>query len=234
MPRKSFAKPSDGSSHESSDSEFENHDMNAADIIAILAAYLLGAVPFGLLVGKTRGVDIREHGSHNIGATNAVRVLGKPLGITVFFLDALKGFIPSFFFPAIANDWQAIAMSPVHLSLACGAAAIMGHNFPVYLRFKGGKGVATSAGVLFGIAWLTAVISLGVWVLAFLISRYVSLASILGALTVAVSSWILYSGAGVVRPIVLTVLALLIIIRHKSNIARLMSGTESRFVKKKS
>jgi len=207
--------------------------MTISDIVAIAAAYLLGAIPFGLLMGKLKGVDIRDHGSGNIGATNVVRVLGKSLGLTTFFLDVLKGFVPSFFFPALINQWQPTSLDPVALSLACGAAAIIGHNFPVFLGFKGGKGVATSLGVLFGIAWLTAVVSFGAWALAFLATRYVSLASIIGAVMVIVSGWYFYGSEGVIRPIVLTVLASLVILRHKANILRLLKGTESRFSKKK-
>lgn len=214
-------------------SNFENVPMNVSDPAAILAAYLLGAVPFGLLIGRMKGVDIRDHGSGNIGATNVVRVLGKPLGLTTFFLDVLKGFIPAFFFPGLADHWMPIALDYVTLSILCGAAAILGHNFPVFLNFKGGKGVATSLGVLFGIAWLSAVAGLALWIIAFLVTRYVSLASILAAVTVIVSAWIFYRDEGLLRPAVLTVLASLVILRHRANIARLLNGTESRFSKKK-
>ena len=118
--------------------------------IAILTiiAYLLGAIPFGLLVAKSRGVDIRSQGSGNIGATNVFRVIGKGWGVFTLVLDALKGFIPSFYFPMLGKldpEWGVLF----------GLAAIIGHSFPVYLRFKGGKGVATSAGMLLGVAPLT-------------------------------------------------------------------------------
>lgn len=198
------------------------------DIVAITAAYLLGAVPFGLLIGKLKGIDIRQHGSGNIGATNVLRVLGKPLGITTFTLDALKGFVPSFVFPLLAHG----TLDPGVLSVSCGAAAILGHNFPVFLGFKGGKGVATSAGVLIGIAPLAALIGLGSWAVFFFSFRYVSLASILAAAVVGIGGWWIYAG-GKLLPAVLSILAALAILRHRANITRLLNGTESRFVKNK-
>jgi len=207
--------------------------MSGSDVLAIVAAYLLGAVPFGLLIGKLKGIDIREHGSGNIGATNVLRVLGKPLGITTFILDALKGFIPSFFFPVIAEQISPGAMIDQVLSVLCGAFAIIGHNFPVFLRFKGGKGIATSAGVLIGIAPLAALSGVCVWVVIFFTTRYVSLASIISAVAVIAAGWILHRDGSLVLPIVLTILGLLAILRHKANIVRLLNGTENRFVKKK-
>lgn len=205
--------------------------MNYTDALFILAAYLIGAVPFGLLISKAKGIDIRKHGSGNIGATNVLRVLGKPLGITTFVLDALKGFGPSFFFPKMAASLGMASQNPDLLSVLCGAAAIVGHNFPVFLGFKGGKGVATSAGVLIGIAWQAALIGLGAWIVLFFTFRYVSLASILAALAVGASGWWIYR-ENLLLPSVLSVFAALIILRHRTNMARLMNGTESRFSKK--
>lgn len=202
--------------------------MTPPDLITLAAAYLLGAVPFGLLIGRLKGIDIRQHGSGNIGATNVLRVLGKPLGITTFVLDALKGFVPSFFFPA----WFGAAMEPGVISVLCGAAAILGHNFPVFLGFKGGKGIATSAGVLIGIAPLAALAGVIAWVAVFFTSRYVSLASILAAAAVIAAGWWFYRDGHLILPVVLTVLGLLAILRHKANIQRLLNGTENRFVKK--
>jgi glycerol-3-phosphate acyltransferase PlsY len=202
--------------------------VTTSDIIALAAAYLLGAVPFGLLVGKLKGIDIRAHGSGNIGATNVLRVLGKPLGITTFVLDALKGFVPSFFFHA----WFGAAMDEQILSVWCGAAAILGHNFPVFLGFKGGKGIATSAGVLIGIAPLAALAGVLTWAVVFFASRYVSLASMVAAVAVIAAGWWFYADGHIIRPVVLTILGLLAIVRHKANIKRLLDGTENRFVKK--
>lgn len=201
-------------------------------LLLILASYLLGAVPFGLLLGKLKGIDVRTVGSKNIGATNVLRTVGKPWGIATFILDALKGFVPAFVFPILGTRWGADFQSLEIAALAGGAAAILGHNFPVYLGFKGGKGVATSAGALLGIAPLAVAVGLAVWAAFFFTLRYVSLASIAAALSVPAVGWWLYRGAGLVVPIALTVLAALIILRHRANIERLLNGTESRFQKK--
>lgn len=193
--------------------------------ILTIVAYFFGAVPFGLLVAKSKGVDIRQQGSGNIGATNVFRVLGKGLGIFTFLLDALKGFIPAFVFPMIGN------VEPVY-GVLFGLAAIVGHSFPIYLKFKGGKGVATSAGMLLGVAPLAVGIAFVIWVISLLISRYVSLASILAAITVSIVVWI-QGDKGLVVNIALTAMSALVVWLHRANIKRLMNGTENRFGKKK-
>lgn len=193
-------------------------------VLLSVVAYLFGAIPFGLLVAKSRGVDIRTQGSGNIGATNVFRVIGKGWGIFTFALDALKGFIPAFVFPRLAGldaEWGVLF----------GIVAILGHSFPVYLRFKGGKGVATSAGMLLGVAPLAVGVGFACWALCMVLSRYVSLSSILAAIAVAVTVWI--QDKGLVINIALTVLSLLIIWLHRANIKRLLNGTENRFGKKK-
>ena len=192
-------------------------------------SYLLGAVPFGFLIARMRGVDIRKVGSGNIGATNVFRSVGKSWGILTFACDALKGFVPAFFFPLAAQSLFGLPAS-TGAGLLFGAFAIVGHNWPVYIGFRGGKGVATSAGALIGIAWLAMLIALAVWVLVFLAGRYVSLASIAAALALAGAAWPLYlRSEGWFLPAALSALALLAIARHKSNIRRLLSGTEHRF-----
>ena len=207
-----------------------------------VASYLVGAIPFGLLIGFSRGVDIRTVGSKNIGATNVLRSVGKPWGIATFFLDALKGFLPALVFPIIGNRlganflpsdslWQA-SQSLEIAGLVGGVCAILGHNFPIYLGFKGGKGVATSAGAVLGLAPVAILIGLGLWIITFYSTRYVSLASIVGALTAVIAGWVLYRDGGVVLPVAMTILGLLVIARHHANIKRLLNGTESRFVKK--
>ncbi len=191
-----------------------------------LIAYLFGAVPFGLLVAKSRGVDIRQKGSGNIGATNVFRVVGKGWGIFTFTLDALKGFIPSFVFPLIGKvegDWGVLF----------GLLAIIGHSFPVYLKFKGGKGVATSAGMLLGVAPLAVAVGFAVWLITVLISRYVSLASVLAAAAVGITVWVDPREESTIIKCALSVMALLVIWLHRANIKRLISGTEHRFGKKK-
>ena len=193
-------------------------------VLLSVIAYLFGAIPFGLLVAKSRGVNIREHGSGNIGATNVFRVVGKGWGIFTFFLDALKGFLPAFLFPRLVEidaEWGALF----------GMVAILGHSFPVYLKFKGGKGVATSAGMLLGVAPLAVAIGLGCWILCLVFSRIVSLSSILAAVAVGISVW--FQEKALVVQIALSVLSLLVIWLHRANIGRLLNGTEHRFGKKK-
>ncbi len=197
---------------------------------AIIVAYLLGSIPFGLLIGRMRGIDIRQVGSCNIGATNVLRSVGKGWGILALLLDALKGYIPAAGFPWLLHELALLADTPAWLKIACGCAAILGHNFPIYLRFKGGKGVATSAGVLIGIAPQALLIGLGTFAVVFGISRFVSLGSITAAVVVPVAGFFLYRQEGMLVPAVLVVLGLLVIWRHKANIRRLLNGTENRIV----
>lgn len=192
-----------------------------------LIAYLVGSVPSGLLIAKTKGKDIRTMGSGNIGATNVLRCLGKPAGITCFALDVLKGFLPAFVFPMLGKTGADFP----DIGILFGALAILGHNFPVFLNFKGGKGVATSAGVLFGVAPLAVVIGLAVWVTVFKVSGYVSLGSIIAAIFVVIAGWTL--GYGTITASALTLLGALSIYRHRSNIQRLMKGEENKFERKK-
>lgn len=193
-----------------------------------VAAYLLGAVPTAYLVAKAHGIDIRSIGSGNVGATNVSRALGRWWGLFTFAIDAMKGFIPALVFPMAAAAWPGYEGKKEYLGLVCAAMAIAGHNWPVYLGFKGGKGVATSAGALLGLAPLAGIIGLGTWILVFLPFRYVSLASIAAALAVGISSWVFYLGNGPVLPGVLSLLAGILILRHRSNIVRLLQGTENR------
>ena len=199
-------------------------------IVLILAAYLIGAIPFALLIGRIKGVDIRQVGSGNVGATNVFRSVGKGWGVLTFVCDVLKGFLPAILFPLWATGG---IEQPETAGLLYGCAAIAGHNWPVYLRFKGGKGVATSAGVLLGVAPPAVGIGLAVWVLLFAVFRYVSLASIGAAAAIPAAGWWLYGADNRVVPIVLTVLGLLVIWRHRTNIQRLLNGTEHTFRKEK-
>ena len=192
-------------------------------ILAIIS-YLFGAIPFGLFVAKIRGIDIRTQGSGNIGATNVFRVVGKGWGIFTLVLDALKGFIPALVFPMfgyLEGEWGVLF----------GLLAIVGHSFPIYLKFKGGKGVATSAGMLLGVAPLAVGVGLVAWIVCMVVWRYVSLASIVAAATVAVAVWII--DKGLIINIALTALGAMVIWLHRANIKRLLNGTENRFGKKK-
>lgn len=201
-------------------------------IVLTSLSYLWGAFPHGLLIAKARGVDIRTVGSGNIGATNVYRSVGKGAGALAFLLDAVKGFVPAWGFPLLAERWAAPELSFAAMGLLFGMAAIVGHNWPIYLRFKGGKGVATSAGVLLGVAPAAAGIGLLVWVAATFTTGYVSLGSITAAAAVPVAGWVLYAADGCFLPGALTVLGLLILWRHRANIQRLRAGTENRFGKR--
>lgn len=196
-------------------------------------AYLIGAIPFGLLIGLARGTDIRTVGSRNIGATNAFRCLGAKWGILVFLLDMVKGLTGTLcaWLPLL---WLAPeAYGPCDLLLfrvLGGAAAMIGHIFPIYLKFRGGKGISTALGLLFGVAPAAAGIGFGGWVILFVLSRYVSLASCLAAVIVGTVVWTpLYGGVPRWFPILITVLAVLAVLKHAKNIVRLVRGTENRF-----
>ncbi|HRZ37974.1 MAG TPA: glycerol-3-phosphate 1-O-acyltransferase PlsY [Candidatus Paceibacterota bacterium] len=204
--------------------------MSIAWHVAIaVAGYLMGSVPTGYLVARSRGVDIRKAGSGNIGATNVLRVLGKPAGILVLAIDALKGALACWLLPAGAIAWAgAGAASGVEgLRIVAGLAAILGHNYTCWLQFKGGKGIATSAGVL--LVWMPAALGLAllVWVLVFFVSGYVSLASILAAFALPFIVWLTGGSATLIA--VAAVLGALAIYKHRSNIERLRAGTEHRF-----
>lgn len=190
-------------------------------------AYLLGAIPTGYLLAKIKGIDIRKVGSGNIGATNVYRCVGKSWGILTFVLDFLKGYLPAALFPLLIQRLSNESFG-VSLSVLCGCLAVAGHNWPVYLRFRGGKGMATGAGALLGFAPLVMLFGLVAWVIFFLATRYVSLSSMLAAIFIAVSAWPLYAEHKLI-PVTLTIMSVIIIWRHNSNIKRLLSGTEHRF-----
>jgi glycerol-3-phosphate acyltransferase PlsY len=196
--------------------------------VSALAGYLLGALPFGYLVAKAHGVDIFKVGSGNPGATNVKRVLGPKAGNTVFALDAVKG--------AVATGWPLLLDTPhtIVLALIGVVAAVLGHSFSVFTRFKGGKGVATAAGGLVVLMPAACLLAGAVWVVTFFASRYVSLGSILAAAAIIVASWLPWFGYHVAVATIATVLAAFVIIRHHSNIRRLLSGTETKFVKGRS
>jgi len=195
-----------------------------------LAAYVLGSIPFGFLIAKACGKDIRTLGSGNIGATNVFRSVSKPLGILTFALDFLKGFCGVRFVPVLAADLTHTSFEGMALPVFCGALTVVGHNWTCFLGFKGGKGIATSAGLLLGLSPAGVGIAFAVWLAAFLSTRYVSVASIAAAVVLGVVAWPLHLHAyGAWFPGVLTLLAALAVWKHRSNIARLRAGTESRF-----
>lgn len=197
-----------------------------------LASYLLGSVPFGFLLGRAAGVDIRTVGSGNIGATNVYRSVSKKLGLLTFLLDFLKGALASTLIAAAAWKYCApagAASMPALFPLFCGVMSVVGHSWTCFLGFKGGKGVATSAGMLVGVAPWSFAIAFTVWLVVLLTARFMSVASCAGALALALSVWPLYRAGGVWLPALLTALALLVVWRHRSNISRLLAGTEPRF-----
>lgn len=221
--------------------------------LIVIASYLLGTIPFGLLVAKAKGINIRQHGSGNIGATNVMRVLGKGPGYTVFACDTLKGLLAVILGKYIAyhhtltftqesqlGDYvrHLIYIERVPEAIAAISAAIaciIGHNFPVWLRFKGGKGMATSGGVLIGMVPGVAATCMGLWVLVFFATRYVSLASLAAsvALPLVTMAFLLLGFVHGWPYFYFTVAACILAVwRHRSNIVRLMNGTENRFVKK--
>jgi len=190
------------------------------EVLVMLFAYLLGSIPFALLVVKlVKGVDVREYGSGNVGATNAFRILGLGLGILVALLDIGKGFI------AVSVARYFFADQPL-LLLVAGLLAIAGHNWPIFLNFKGGKGVATSVGVLISLSPKTILVAFLVWLIIVLITQYVSLASIVAAIVIPI---LMYLFAQETIFIILAVLiAIFVIYRHQANIKRLLAGTENK------
>ena len=185
------------------------------------ASYLLGSIPTGFLWGKARGIDIRTVGSGNIGATNVMRALGKGSGIAVLLIDAMKGFIPVFFAPRVFPDADRNA-----LQIVCCVFVIAGHNWTCWLKFKGGKGIATSAGALLAFLPYPLLCALGVWLLVFAIGRYVSLASISAAIALPVATWFIERNTTLFG--FTAILAAIAIYRHRPNIQRLLAGTENR------
>lgn len=203
--------------------------------LAALLAYLAGSIPFGLLIGLAKGIDVRKAGSGNIGATNVLRVVGKPWGALAFLLDFLKGVAGALLAPAAAAALLgADGGAPANAAIVGGLAAVAGHNWPVWLRFRGGKGVATSAGMLVAIVPAEVGVAFAVWLAVLLISRYVSLASICAAIALAAAVWLRRpAGAPVLLQTLVTILSAFVILRHRANIGRLIAGTENRFAFKK-
>lgn len=197
--------------------------MEPIGIIMIIAAYLVGGIPIGLIVGRARGVDIREYGSGNIGASNVLRTLGAKAGAAVWVADIIKGFAPAAvarYIPLSSEVWVA----------GIGFAVVLGHCFSPYLRLSGGRGVSTSLGVLLALDWRVGLSALTLWIVVVLITRYISLGSMLAAASALVFFAVYHSprvylglGVGV---------AVLVIIRHLPNIRRLIAGTETKIGEK--
>ncbi|OGS21820.1 MAG: acyl-phosphate glycerol 3-phosphate acyltransferase [Elusimicrobia bacterium RIFOXYA2_FULL_40_6] len=190
-------------------------------ILITVTSYLLGSVPTAYLFAKIiKGIDIRKHGSGNPGATNVFRTVGKTAGIIVFTIDMMKGFLAVYLVSRLFNY-------DTNYSLLAGIAAIAGHNWTVWLSFKGGKGVATGAGVVFALLPISAASGVAVFFVLLLSTKYVSLSSIVSSAVVAIVTW-LYPANSLLIKIVITLLCSVIILRHKSNILRLAKGEEPK------
>ena len=200
----------------------------------IIVSYLLGSIPFGYIAGRIAGIDIRTAGSGNVGATNVVRILGKRYGYPVFALDVLKGFGAVKI--SMVMSGQHLKWNSPEISGMVGAIfSVLGHVFPPWLKFKGGKGVATAAGALLALMPIATLIGVAVWIIVFWLTRYVSLASVVA--TTALPIVILVIGSpdghsGRLLAYSSVCVAALVIWRHRSNLSRLLRGTEPRFIRK--
>ena len=202
----------------------------------LVGSYLLGSIPFGYLAGRLVGIDIRQAGSGNVGATNVVRVLGKGYGYPVFALDFLKGFgevkISMLMAPGQPSEWN----SPEIVGILAAMSSILGHLYPPWLKFKGGKGVATSAGALLELTPVATLIGVAIWIIVFWLTRYVSLASITAAVVLPIVILVVRShDQNNGKPLVYSsaCVAVVIVWRHRSNLSRLIQGTEPRFTRKR-
>ncbi len=201
-------------------------------IVVIVLSYLLGSVPTGFLAGKAKGLDIRSIGSGNIGATNVFRALGTTAGILVLVLDGLKGFVAATWLCDAVQHFLPIPQDQVeYLRITAGLASVLGHNFTCWLSFKGGKGIATSAGVLAALVPWALLVILAVWVIVFAVSRYVSLASICASAVLPFAAWL--TGGTLTLIVVTGAMSTLAIYKHKGNLQRLLNGTEHRFGSKR-
>lgn len=194
-------------------------------VVFVLVSYLFGALPIGLLVGRmVKGIDVRDYGSGNIGASNVWRTMGPFWGVAVFLFDFCKGYFPTHLAERVPD------VSP-WLPVLVGLAAILGHNFSPFLRFKGGKGVATSLGVVYGLSPVAAAVGFAVWGLCLWITRYISVSSMIAA--VVTSLVLIYLNRDLPHVLFSLLVAFFVVIKHRSNMARLKAGTEPKVGKKK-
>ncbi len=189
-------------------------------VVLMIVAYILGSIPNALWIGKVfKGIDVREHGSKNTGSTNAARVLGAKLGILTLILDISKGVIPTLIATMLLDSSISVIL--------VGICAILGHSFSIFMKFKGGKAVATTVGVFIVLVPGAILLAAVIFFLVFGITRYVSLSSMIGAISLPI--WIVLFYKNIPLTIFGIIIAILIIVRHKSNIQRLLNGTESKF-----
>jgi acyl phosphate:glycerol-3-phosphate acyltransferase len=205
-----------------------------AFVIVALLSYLIGSIPTGFLVGRIAGIDIRKTGSGNIGATNVTRVLGKRYGYPVFLADFCKGLAAVGVSTLVCKQLFMPANGCQLLQIVGAIFCVVGNAFPVWLKFHGGKGVSTSAGVLFALTPLAAMVGVVVWIVTFKITRYVSVASIAAAIALPIAVVLimrLSHTEGSALFYFTISLAVVVILRHRSNLSRLLKGTEQRFQK---
>ncbi|MCI1591223.1 glycerol-3-phosphate 1-O-acyltransferase PlsY [Heyndrickxia oleronia] len=195
---------------------------------AVILGYLLGSLNTAVIVGKIYGKDIRSHGSKSAGLTNTLRVLGKSAAVFVLVGDILKGIIACFIGLFLEVYVYSGEVKDCVSLLAAGAGAVIGHNWPVYFKFKGGKGALTAVAVLFMVDWVMALLCLGFFVIIVALSRYVSLGSICATMLVAAISFIPFLGYTLYFNIFICLIAFMVIFRHMKNIQRLLSGTENK------
>lgn len=201
-------------------------------LITILIAYILGSIPSAVWIGKIFfGVDVRDHGSGNAGTTNTIRILGYKAGIPVFIIDALKGWLAIFMSKVIFAYFPEIDM-PDYIKIIAAAAVVIGHIFPVFAKFRGGKGVATLLGVGFGLIPIPALIALGIFMIVLFSFGYVSLASIAATVTLPFVTYFFVMPESPLLFILSIAVAVFVPITHKENIKRLIKGTENKFLKK--
>ena len=202
-------------------------------LIVVLVAYLLGSIPSSVWIGKIfYGIDVREHGSGNAGTTNTIRILGYKAGIPVFIIDALKGWFAVFLTKIVFGYFPTIEM-PEYMSFVAAVAVVLGHIFPVFAGFRGGKGVATLLGVGFGLIPIPALIALGIFMVVLFSFGYVSLASITAAVTLPFVTYFFVMPEHILLLLLTVAVAIFVPITHRQNIKRLLSGTENKFLKKK-
>src|SRR6266480_6266731 len=203
--------------------------------VLLVGSYFLGSIPFGYLAGRLVGIDIQQAGSGNVGATNVVRVLGKRHGYPVFAFDFLKGFgavkISMLMAPGRPPEWN----SPEIFGILAAMSSVLGHLYPPWLKFNGGKGVATSAGALLALTPVATLIGVAIWIIVFWLTRYVSLASITAAVVLPIVILVVSSqDQNKRKPLVYSsvCVAAVVVWRHRSNLSRLIRGTEPRFTRK--
>ena len=203
--------------------------------VFLLGSYLLGSIPFGYLAGRLQGIDIRQAGSCNVGATNVVRVLGKGYGYSVFALDCSKGFAAVKIAMLMATGRPPEWNSPEIFGILAAICSVLGHLYPPWLKFKGGKGVATSAGALLALTPVATLIGVAIWIIVFWLTRYVSLASLTAAVVLPIVILVVSSpDQNKRKPLVYSsvCVAAVVVWRHRSNLSRLIRGTEPRFTRK--